>query len=430
MVRLLLITHSYSPESTAPQRRWSSFIQHFRGKEWNVSVIAPQPDDRHVPRNKQSQRSAVSVKAKLSFTAERGAHGEQILRVPLLALSESRVGRFAGNVLSAGLMIPRAALNAALHAEKPDVVIVTVPALPSLVTGYLISVALHRPLIVDMRDAWPDLAREAQLKQEGLVRLLEFVVHSIQSRAAAIVTVTEGFRDILVHRGMKSVRHIPNGISETRLRELTSVERASYGAEPLERPLHVLYMGNHGESQALELIIDAAKLAGPAVSLRFVGSGTQKDALTEYARGLGVDAEFLPVVFGDEAAAQYEWADTCVVSLRDDWESFKWTIPSKTFELLATGRHITGVVQGEAALLLAKNVNATVVPADPAAVASLWSELRANPASMNTASGDRFGALQSITFESVAQEYVDVVEHVVRTSRAGRTTILNSKDRS
>ena len=55
---------------------------------------------------------------------------------------------------------------------------------------------------------------------------------------------------------------------------------------------------------------------------------------------------------GEDAAAQYAWADTLVVALRPDWPSFRHTVPSKTYEVLAVGRHVTGMVTGEAARTL------------------------------------------------------------------------------
>ena len=46
--RLLLITHSYSPESTAPQRRWKKFLSGLYDAGWNVEVLTPPADPRYV----------------------------------------------------------------------------------------------------------------------------------------------------------------------------------------------------------------------------------------------------------------------------------------------------------------------------------------------------------------------------------------------
>lgn len=416
-MKVLLVTHSYTPESTAPQRRWASFIEYFRQLGWDVDVVAPQSDARYVP---EAERQTES---KLSFRTQLGRAGERVRRVPFLAVENSRLGRFVGNTVSAALMIPRALLIP----EKPDVIVATVPALPNLVSGFAISLLMRRPLVLDMRDAWPDLAREAHLRKE-LVSVLEFVVQEIQSRADAIVTVTDGFKDVLHSRGMRYVQTIPNGISTRRLKELSALAAVQYPAGKLDRPLHVLYMGNHGESQALERVIDAAVLAGDQVQLRFVGDGTRKEALAAYASERGVSVKFRPVAHGVEAAANYEWADTCIVALRDDWESFLWTVPSKTFELLAVGRHITGVVQGEAARLLATHQNADVVPSDPQAIADLWITLRENPQRMISQSENRATALNSLTFESVSAQYASVLEEVAKRAK-GRSDAFVSLER-
>ena len=35
-MRIMLLTHSYTPEVSPPQRRWSQFITHFRQRGWEV----------------------------------------------------------------------------------------------------------------------------------------------------------------------------------------------------------------------------------------------------------------------------------------------------------------------------------------------------------------------------------------------------------
>src|SRR5699024_11310779 len=105
--------------------------------------------------------------------------------------------------------------------------------------------------------------------------------------------------------------------------------------------LHVVYLGNHGESQQLELVIEAAKIArqqNPNISVRFVGEGTQKANLETLNALAGHPVAMLPASFGEATLQHYQWADTCMVTLRSDWASFARTVPSKTYELLSYGK--------------------------------------------------------------------------------------------
>ena len=162
----MCIRDSYLPERTPPQRRWTAFVSAFRDAGWEVDVVAPPPDPRHVPPGPATQTPSRTA------GAEHGPSGELIHRswTPS-ALPATRAGRFAGHVVHAITAIPRG-----MSLERPDVVVATVPALPTAVTGWVLSAVRRIPLVVEMRDAWPDLAREAGVRVGVLSRAMETVV--------------------------------------------------------------------------------------------------------------------------------------------------------------------------------------------------------------------------------------------------------------
>ncbi|WP_271394334.1 glycosyltransferase family 4 protein [Neomicrococcus lactis] len=390
MVRLLLITHSYSPENTPPSRRWTAFTKALRDLGWDVDVVAPHP-------SQFDAAASATTESSLTF----GEFGERIHRVPLLDFGTSRSGKLASNLLSAGLSVP-----VSLLATAPDVVAVTVPALPTIAAGFVASRFRNVPLIVDMRDAWPDLAREARIVTSESPGIMERVVSGVQKRADLVITVTQGFAEVMRARGSRRVITIPNGVHIHQLPALGA-------PDPHEGPLRVLYMGNHGESQNLKLLIDAAKLAGDDVHVRIVGQGTQKKWLQDYAASIDSPVEFLPQVDSAGAVEMYRWADTCVVSLRPDWPSFELTVPSKTYELLSIGRHITAIVKGEGANIIQEAQAGDVVPAEAVAVVELWQELKNDPSKLDRGVRGRAWVLENANFASLAQRFAHSVEELV-----------------
>ncbi|WP_309081900.1 glycosyltransferase family 4 protein [Zhihengliuella sp.] len=396
-MRVLLLTHSYQPEVTAPQRRWGAFVGEFRRRGWECDVVTPVAHPGLAPASvSRAQRGTV-------LGVERGGRGEWIRRVPLIHHTEGRLSKLASNLTSAVLMVPRA-----LTAPRPDVVVVTVPALPNIAAGYAVARLRRSPLVVDMRDAWPDLARDAQIVTSSRPGLMERVLTFVQRRADLVVTVTEGFADVLRGRGARRVETVYNGFPADQLPAPVP------SREPVAEPLRVLYLGNHGESQGLEKLIDAARLAGDRVRLRLVGNGARKAELEAYARRTGADVDFQPPSHGEETLAHYTWADTCVVSLRDDWRSFEWTIPSKTYELLAIGKHITAVVRGEAARLLEGTGAADVVAPDPDAIAALWQDLADRPQRLAVPASGRAWVAENCDLRRLGRRYADLIETLTR----------------
>ncbi|WP_425362443.1 glycosyltransferase family 4 protein [Arthrobacter citreus] len=393
-MRVLLLTHSYSPEHSPPQRRWTQFIKNFRKADWEVDVIAPVA---HAPHGRRVLPKRVAGRA---FRSDRGKYGERIIRVPYLWHRTTRLGRLADHCVSAA-----ASVLAGLLVRRPDALIVTVPSLPILGAAYVVARVRRVPLIVDMRDAWPDIARDARLVQGSAKSVAERVIVGIQQQADLVVTVTEGFARTLRDRGMRHVATISNGV-DTAVRELLPPPPAE------SDQLRVLYLGNHGESQRLETVIRAAALARDYVHLTMVGHGVQRRALMELSGQLGAPVTFHEPALGTEVMEHYRAADTCVVSLRDDWKSFETTVPSKTYEVLAVGRHVTGIVLGEARDIIEASGAGTVVPSDAASIAAMWLQLHQDRSLLLTGTSGRDWVEATVNIDALAADYARLIRKV------------------
>ncbi|WP_288818470.1 glycosyltransferase family 4 protein [uncultured Micrococcus sp.] len=397
--RLCLLIHSYAPETTPPQRRWDAFVRAFVEAGWNVDVIAPT-----VPGREDGRTGT-------------GAHGERIVRTPApRSGAGGRNSRFLASAVHAVLCLP-----AALTVPRPDVVVATLPALPMVVPARVLRLLWRRPLVLEMRDAWPDLAREAEVGAGPLGAVMDRLVTGAQRSAETVVTVTAGFGKRLAARGVDVPVHVPNGIAVTAAAPVTRRQREAGDG------LHVLYLGNHGESQGLEVLVEAAALlrdqaqpSDPPVTVRLVGDGTRREALVALNRRLGEPAQLLPAVTGAQVRGQYAWADTCLVILRDDWPSFDWTVPSKTYELLAMDQHITPVVRGEAAEVVQQATGAQPIPARAQALADHLRALAADPESTRTCGRGRRWANRHADLHVLGTRMVETVSAAVERGRRPR----------
>ena len=188
-----------------------------------------------------------------------------------------------------------------------------------------------------------------------LKSVVEVAVDFVQHRADLVVTVTEGFAATLRARGIKNVATVSNGLHVDMIPVMGS-------PEPERDVFEALYLGNHGASQHLEVTIRASALVGDAMHLHLVGHGTQRPALEKLARQLKAPVTFHAPMHGEAVMERYASADTCIVSLRDDWKSFETTVPSKTYEVLSLGRHVTAIVKGEAARIIEDAEAGDIVP--------------------------------------------------------------------
>lgn len=165
------------------------------------------------------------------------------------------------------------------------------------------------------------------------------------------------------------VHHVSNGIDVSQVPQLPPPNQH-------DGPLRVLYLGTHGVSQGLQNAVAAlAATGGDAVTARFVGEGSEKQELMSLSSDLRAPIQFIPQVKGDAVWDYYRWADTSLVHLAD-WPSFNYTVPSKLYEVLALGRHVTGVLRGEAAQVLEQAGGGSLVtPNEPAALSAALQRL-------------------------------------------------------
>lgn len=409
-MRILLLTHYFEPENGAPQRRWSALIQRFRSAGHEVVVLAPPP---HYPggrllRNNRSMRTGAV------HTSDSGA---VVLRTAFLRHSGGLITRSMDHAVAAADMYRRALGWSLRGAAAPDVVIATAPALETLIAGRFVAGRFKVPLVAEMRDAWPDLV----VHTPGLVsasqpsaiakRWVHEFVTRLQRRADAVVTTTASFAEVLADRGIKDLAVIRNGTDMERYRLISATP------DLVTRPLRVLYMGTIGRSQGLDLLIGAAarlRDQGSAVDVRIVGQGADVPRLRRLNQRLGSPATIHGQIDGGEVIAHYAWADSTVVSLRA-WEPFAWTVPSKLYELLAAGKHITALVAGEAAQIVTDTGAGDVVPPGQLdELVSLWSALAADRKLLRIGEGGRQWVRHNADFDQLAIEYLATLARVTQ----------------
>jgi glycosyltransferase involved in cell wall biosynthesis len=150
--------------------------------------------------------------------------------------------------------------------------------------------------------------------------------------------------------------------------------------------------------------------------LHMVGGVVKRRELEELARELDAPVTFHDPMHGKDVLARYASADTCLVSLRDDWKSFETTVPSKTYEVLAVGRHVTAVVRGEAARIIEDAGAGDIVESSPEALAALWTSLAKDRGRLIRNGDGRQWVKEHADFPYLAARYMELIDDVLATT--------------
>jgi glycosyltransferase involved in cell wall biosynthesis len=371
--RLLLVTHHYFPEHGAPQRRWDTLTPRLVAAGVDVAVLAPPP---HYPEGCLMGDPKDYPVGRIT----RGRHGERIVRVKFREHTSRLPSRAVDQAVAAWSSVRLGLRRFRRRDLRPDVVVGTVPGIPSMFAAWALARAFKAKLIIEMRDAWPDLIEPSGIlapgrslrsrAAAGARALAHRAVSHLQWRADAVVTTTEAFAHVLRERGVERIAVVRNGTSFQRLERLPDA-----GTDRGERPFRAVYAGTIGRAQDLETVVRAATEVlrrGHAIEVRLVGSGADVPRLRQLITELDAPVHIGESVPHEDVRRLYEWADTVIVSLRD-WKPLEWTVPSKLYEVMASGVYATACVAGEAAELV-RNVGAGAVvpPGDVASLADLW----------------------------------------------------------
>lgn len=396
----MVLTQHYAPEENAPALRWSWLAEAFaeRGLEVDVITATWAEDLRGVEKH-----SSVEVHRLRSLV-----HGKRIIR----------------RLLNEALFDVKA-IWVAIREKRPDVVVVSAPPLGSVPLAGLLRVILRRPLVLEMRDTWPELFDQwrewsdagegprsygrAEAAVSAVLRLLRRHLMWVQRNADLIVTTTDDYASEMRTRVGAPVLCVRNAFP--------IAGRAN--GSPRSNELRVLYLGNVGRSQHLATAVRAAAQVrdrGGEVVLRIVGDGAHLSHVKVLARKLDAPVEFVPKTERSQVAEHYEWADTVLVMLRD-WPSMSHTVPSKLYEAIQTGRHVSASLAGEAARIVdATGAGDVVRPKDPGALADLWLELSGDRKRLSGAVSDVEWLKLHVDRAALASSYVEALERVARGS--------------
>jgi glycosyltransferase involved in cell wall biosynthesis len=278
-------------------------------------------------------------------------NGISILR----ALTKARgKGRFS--LLLNYLIYPIAAL-AMVAKNGAGRYSISFTSMPSPIFQCIVALTIKKfrgvPAIFWVQDIWPESLIDTIGLKNRLVKLLltQFCSY-LYSRADLVLIQSEAFRPRLEKMGVSSARidFFPNTAPDEFVPLVRSeVDPAILSLLP-EAPLRLMFAGNIGESQNLDLIINAAAKLKQYHSIQWVivGNGRDLERIRQRVKSAGID-DLIKLVGRyptNKMPDFYALADAMIISLKDT-EIFRLTVPYKLQTYMRAGKPVVGSISGE-----------------------------------------------------------------------------------
>ncbi len=373
-MRITFLCQYFPPEMGAPAARTFEHARHWTRRGHQVTVITGFPNH---------PTGVIRPEYRGEIVRRERVEGIDLLRTWVYVTANRG---FAKRILNFLSFFGSSILFGAAMTPRPDVVVGTSPQFFCAVGAWVLSVLKRAPFVFEVRDIWPQSAVElGVLRNPLLIRALEAIEMFLYNRAALIVPVAESTRDYLIARGIpaEKIRIVPNGIDAEYLESATLSPEEARAQLGLEGRFLVSYIGTHGMSHALDVVLDAAaRLAAiPEIHFLFVGEGAEKEKLKQLAAGKGLrNVTFLDQQPRERLLGFYRASDVSLVPLKR-LAIFQKVLPSKLFELMGAGCPIICSVEGEAARLVARaEAGLNIEPENGAAMAEAIQRLRSDEA--------------------------------------------------
>ena len=316
-----------------------------------------------------------------------------------------RAAGFVGFGVVAGL--------SSLRGGRVDAVIAMSPPLTMGLTGWGTHLVRRGPLIFNIQDVFPDAAVETgAITNKRIIAMARWLERVSYHRAAAVTVLSGDLRDNVAAKVRPSrrsdVRVIPNFVDTDAIRprdRMTALRsELGIGSETV-----VLYAGNVGFSQSLEMVIDAAR-ALPSLTVVINGDGAARASLVERAGGIA-NVRFSGYQPPDRLPEVLATGDIHLVPLKAGLG--RVSVPSKTYSILAAGRPVLAAIDPgtEVPRILAESGGGVCVPPDdPVALREALQRMVDDPAGRDAmAVAGRRWVESAASPAAVAGAYADLI---------------------
>ena len=342
-MHVFLITQYFHPEIGAAASRWGDYVKLLIEKGHKVTVLCEMPN---YPYGKLFDGYKNQW-----FKKEILSNNLIIIRSGVWANNRKSKLKLLGNYLSFAFT----GLINSFKVKNYDLVIISSPPLFVGIIAIVLKRIKKCLILLDLRDIWPEsVIALGGLKSKWLLRLGKWLENLLYRSVDGYIFPVPGFinyfKKVFPDQLEKPMFNLMNGIDKEFINESLKLKNED------QKEFTVLYSGNLGLAQGLEIIVETAELlVDYPIQFRLIGSGLKKELLINLAKSKKLNnISFENTIPRTQLIKEINKASVCLVPLKNN-KLFRNAIPSKIFEIMACRKPVILGLKGEAAKIIDNN---------------------------------------------------------------------------
>lgn len=237
-------------------------------------------------------------------------------------------------------------------------------------------------LVYEIHDLWPlsPIELGGMSPRHPFIRLCQKAENDCYKYSDVVISILPNVQEHVIAHGLdrKKLYIVPNGIVEEEWNEANVEELSDKAVADFFKiqkdtgKVIVGYTGAHGKPNALEYLLEAAKLlAGKPIVFALFGNGLEKDNLIQLSKELNVEnVFFFNAVNKKQMFRLLKNIDIAYISLRSQ-PLFRFGVsPNKLMDYMVLGTPIISAIRSANDLVTEVGCGITVKPADPVEIAN------------------------------------------------------------
>lgn len=286
----------------------------------------------------------------------------------------------------------------------------------------MVSKVRNIPFVYNLQDIFPDSLVGTGMTHEGsfIWKVGRRIEDYTYRHADKIIVISEDFKSNIMAKGVpeEKIEVIYNWVDENAVVPVANDDNPLFDELGISRDkFRVVYAGNLGNAQNIDIIIDAVRRLKNNDHIQFVifGKGGLEDQIKETKSRENLDNLLvLPLQPIERVSYVYSLGDVCIVACKPGLGGA--AMPSKTWSIMSSGSAVlANFDEGELKTIIENNNCGVFTKAgDVDEFVSAIEKLSKNPelCSEMGSNGRQF-ILKNLTKEVGTQKYVDVIKSVI-----------------